>query len=242
MGRHQKLSSLSIFFPAFNESKNLPTLIEKTVELTPLIAHKSEILVINDGSSDQTSHVVRRLQSKYPKANIQLVTHHTNMGYGAALRSGIAHAKCEWIFFTDADLQFDINQLRDLIVWSKQYQVIIGYRKNRADGLLRVFNARLFKLYIDLLFRLHVHDIDCAFKLMRADCVQPIQLTTTGAFTTSELLYKLKKRNIAFQQVPVDHYKRQHGQPTGASPKVILKGVFEAMSVYLTSKWQTLSS
>ncbi|MFZ5376438.1 MAG: glycosyltransferase family 2 protein [Patescibacteria group bacterium] len=234
----EKLSSLSVFFPVYNEEANLPTLIGGASEFIPHVAHKYELIIVNDGSCDGSLRVARKLQARYP--HLRVISHDKNRGYGAALRSGINAAKYDWTFFTDSDLQFDIKQLATFIPHTKKHQIIIGYRVNRAEGALRSVNARLFKLYVDLLFRLHVRDIDCAFKLMKTKVIQKVELESSGAFTTSELLYKLKKLGLRFQQLPVDHYKRKFGQPTGASPKVIIKAVWDAFFLYVRIKLKSL--
>ncbi len=233
-----QLPSLSVFFPAYNEEKNLQILIEEASSFIPTIAQKFELIIVNDGSTDNSLAIATKLQKKYP--SLKIVNHEKNKGYGAALRSGIKAAQYEWTFFTDADLQFNIKQLQHFLPFVSKHDIIIGFRKNRAEGLIRSFNARLFKLYIDILFRLHVKDIDCAFKLMKTSLVQSIPLESSGAFTTSELLYKLKKRGIKFKQIPVDHYKRKYGQPTGASLKVIIKGVWEAFFLYTRIKLRSV--
>ena len=97
-----------------------------------------------------------------------------------------------------------------------------------------------FKIFIDLLFRVHVKDIDCVFKLIKADAIKPIKLSSTGAFTSAELLYKFKKKGIHFKQLPVSHYKRKFGSPTGNNPKVIIKAGIEAFKLYIKIKWKSL--
>ncbi len=236
MSKNKKLSSLSIFFPCFNEAKSIPILIKQADAVANKLAKKYEILVIDDGSQDDTVKVVNNLRSKY--ANLKLVQHENNKGYGAALQSGFKASQYKWIFFTDGDLQFDISELESFIPFVDDYHVIIGYRRKRAEGTIRAFNARLFKLYIDLLFRVHVKDIDCAFKLFKAETIKSIELFSQGAFISSEFLYKLKKQGVEFKQLPVHHYPRQHGQPTGANLKVIIKGVTDALRLYLKMKFK----
>ena len=120
---------------------------------------------------------------------------------------------------------------------AQRYQIIIiGYRLKRAEGSFRTLNARLFKLFIDLLFRVHVRDIDCAFKLLRTNQVKPLPFISTGAMISSELLYRLKKRGLKFKQLPVHHFPRAWGSPTGNSFKVILKAGLEAVNLYLSIK------
>ncbi len=233
MAKNQ-LSSLSVFFPAFNEAPNLPELIMQADQVISRVAKNYELIVVDDGSTDNTLILIKKLQHKYPR--LRVVVHQKNLGYGAALKTGIGAAQYDWIFFTDADLQFDINDIQRLLPFTQNYQVIIGWRKKRAEGMKRTLNTRLFKLYIDLLYRLHVKDIDCAFKLMKRELVQSIHLQSDGAFTTAELLYKLKKCHVTFKEIPVAHYPRLKGEPTGANLKVILKAVWESLTLYLSIK------
>ena len=216
----KKLSSLSVFFPCFNEEKNIPLFIKEALDYLPQIATKFELIIVDDGSSDNTKKISEELVKKY--SQVRLISHTENKGYGAALRTGLEAAKYDWVFFTDGDLQFRLKQLTAFIPYTMKHHVIIGYRENRADGKFRAFNAWLFKVYINLLFRVGVKDIDCAFKLFHRPTLQSLHLESTGAFTSSEILYKLKKQGEVFIQLPVKHSKRRHGSPTGNNIKVII--------------------
>lgn len=233
-----KLSSLTVFFPCYNEEANVSRMVERFEEVLPGIAKKYEILIIDDGSSDGTAKIADKIAKNNP--HVRAIHHPKNQGYGASLRTGINEARYDWVFFTDGDMQFDVSQLEHFLPYTDEYQVIIGYRKTRADGNFRAMNARLFKMYIDLLFRLHVKDIDCAFKLFKREQVQSLHLQSTGAFTSAEMLYRLKKRGEKFRQVPVNHYPRQFGTPTGNHPKVIIKAGIEAFLVYFHTKVEQL--
>jgi len=147
----------------------------------------------------------------------------------------------DWIFFTDADLQFDIKELESFIPYTEKYKVILGYRTSRAEGFRRALNARLLKIFVDILFRVHVRDIDGAFKLLKADVIKSLELNSNGAFISSELLYKLKKKRVRFKQLPVAHYQRRWGNPTGANWKVIARAMHDATLLYWNMKWQRLN-
>ncbi len=231
----KKLSSLSVFFPCFNEAKNISTLVEQALDFMPTVADKFELIIVNDGSTDQTKQVGQALASEYDQ--VRIVSHEQNQGYGAALQTGFKESRYEWIFFTDGDLQFDITELKKFIRYTDEYKVVIGHRFKRAEGRIRVFNAHLFKLYIDALFRVHVKDIDCAFKLFKAETIKSLDLFSTGAFISAEFLYKLKKQGVEFKQLPVKHYPRKFGEPTGANPRVIVQGVLDALKLYLKMKF-----
>ncbi len=230
-----KLSSLSVFLPCYNEAANLQLAVDAFLKALPQIATQYELIIVNDGSRDKTGSLADALALKH--SHIRVCHHVKNLGYGAALRTGYRAARYDWTFFTDGDLQFDPQELALFIPHTKRYSVIIGYRKKRAEGGFRSFNARLFKLYIDLLFRVHVKDIDCAFKLIKTDLVKSIDFLSTGATINAELLYRLKKMHQPFKQIPVSHYPRQYGTPTGNNPKVIIKAGLESVKLYLALKF-----
>jgi glycosyltransferase involved in cell wall biosynthesis len=231
------LESLSIFFPIYNEVANIPLLIDSANKIIPKLVKDYELIIINDGSDDGSEEVAKSLIKN--QAHWRLVSHQKNLGYGEVLKTGIRSAKKDWIFFTDGDLQFDFKELAKFLVHTDKHQVIIGYRQKRAEGWARSFNARLFKLYIDILFRLHVKDIDCAFKLIKADLLKNLKLNSGSAFTSSEILYRLKKQKIKFKELSVTHYPRRYGRATGANFKVIVKACYEALETYLKIKLNT---
>jgi len=234
MNKNQ-LSSLSVFFPCFNEADNLPTILNQALLVLPKLAKKFEVIVVDDGSTDQTKQLVKKFSEQFPV--ISLVSYQHNKGYGAAIRSGIKASRYDWIFYTDGDAQFDLTELEKFVEKTSSSQVILGYRKSRAEGFKRVMFAWLYKLYIDLLFRVHVKDIDCAFKLFRAKELKQLDLFSTGAFISSEILYRLKKKKVKFVQIPVNHFPRKYGSATGASIGVIVVGLWEPLKLYLQMKF-----
>lgn len=231
-------NSLSMFIPCFNEAKNLPFVLDQAIKVLPKVARTFEIIVVDDGSNDKTHQVVKEYQKK--NNTIKLATHQHNKGYGAAVRTGIKNSKYDWIFYTDGDGQFDINELVKLVAVCKEGTTVLGYRQKRVEGFKRILMAKLYKLYIDALFRVHVKDIDCAFKLFEAADLKKLDLFSNGAFISAEILYKLKKKKVKFKQLPVTHYPRKHGSASGASLKVILIGLWEPLKLYLRMKmgWQ----
>jgi len=236
----KKLKSLSIFFPVFNEEANLEVLITQALRILPEITRRYELLIINDGSTDDSLKIAQKLAAQ--NKELRVISHSSNLGYGEVLKTGIKQSQYEWIFWTDSDLQFDLSELANFIKETNKYDAVIGHRKKRVEGVFRHFNANLFKLYIDLLFRIHVKDIDCAFKLFRADLLKKLKLSSGSAFTSAEILYLLKKKGVKFKEIPVNHYPRLYGQATGANLGVIAKACLEALTTYLKIKFSSLES
>jgi glycosyltransferase involved in cell wall biosynthesis len=231
MSKPPQLNSLSIFFPTYNEEKNIAETIETADQVARQYTTDYEIIVVNDGSTDQTAQVVNSLGATYP--NLRLINHETNQGYGAALMTGFNAATKEWVFFTDADLQFDLGEISKLVEYVSQYDVIIGYRAKRNDPFIRFLNAKGWNILNRVIFNLQVHDIDCAFKLIKGLALKPIlpEIISHGAMISAEMLIRLKNSGHAIKEVPVSHFPRKAGSPTGAKPQVILKAFRELIQV-----------
>ena len=224
--------SLSIFFPTYNEEENIRQTITRTVRVadeSPLIGDY-EIIIVNDGSSDNTLSVAEKLAHEFPA--VRLVNHPVTRGYGAALKSGISAALKEYVFFTDADLQFDIVELQNLLVHAGSHDAVIGYRAPRRDPFMRLVIARGWNMLNKMLFGLHIRDIDCAFKLFRRADIQELQLHSSGAMISAETLIRLTRQNLAVKEVPVSHLPRTAGSPTGAKPSVIARAFAEMLQLY----------
>ncbi|MBI2267342.1 MAG: glycosyltransferase family 2 protein [Armatimonadetes bacterium] len=218
---------ITIFFPAFNEEKTIESMVISARKLAEQLFENHEILVIDDGSSDRTPEIVKALAATDTK--IKLVSHPNNLGYGAALRTGFDHALFELVFFTDGDGQFDVNELEKLLPLMENADLAIGYRVGRKDKFHRLLTAFCYKLLLYLLFRLWVKDIDCAFKLIRTRVVRDIELRSTGAYVSAEILIKARRKGYQIREIGVNHYPRQFGISKGATPMVILRTVKELL-------------
>jgi len=221
----QKCASLSVIFPAFNEEENIETLIELARRVLPDLAETWEIIVVNDGSQDTTSAICDELAAAH--SQVHTIHHSTNRGYGAALKSGIIAAKHDLIFFTDSDGQFDLKELRQLIRWSDEYEIVAGYRKKRRDPPHRLINALAWHVLVRIVLGVKVRDIDCAFKLFRREVFNRVQIRSVGAMVNTEVLAQAMRLGMRIHEVEVTHFPRQHGKPSGANVRVILKAFRE---------------
>ncbi|HLZ64564.1 MAG TPA: glycosyltransferase family 2 protein [Ktedonosporobacter sp.] len=226
-------SSLSIVLPAYNEEAVIEQTIRTTVSKVSEWLETVEVIVVNDGSKDNTGAIVARLAASDPR--IRLIDHPVNRGYGAALASGFAAVKNELAFFMDSDGQFDISELAGFFPLLKEYDAVLGYRINRQDTWMRKLNAWGWKMLVRLIFRVRVRDIDCAFKLYRSEFFQEHPLETRGAMINVEMLYKFARAGYTYTEVGVHHLPRTTGKATGAKPAVILRA-FREMMIY-AKKW-----
>jgi len=221
----QRLRSLSIFFPCYNEEGNVERVTRTAVEAAGRFAEAFEVIIVNDGSRDQTGEIADRLATEIPE--VRAVHNRPNLGYGGAVARGLSEARMEWVFFTDGDGQFDINELPRLIELLNRCDVAVGYRMQRADRFIRKVNAFCWGTLVRALFGIKVRDIDCAFKLLPRSFLQSITLESRGALISTELLAKAQYRGLKIAEVGVGHYPRQAGTQTGANPLVILRAFYE---------------
>jgi glycosyltransferase involved in cell wall biosynthesis len=218
---------LSWFFPAHNEEANVEPLVAEARQALDELADTWEIVIVDDGSRDGTPALADRLAAADPD-RVRVVHHATNLGYGAALRSGFAAARYPLVAFTDGDRQFrvaDLGLLTARLLEADRPDVVAGYRIRRADPLVRTVYARLYRLALRIFFGLQVRDVDCACKLFRREALEGLRVESGGAFFSAELLIKLRESNRRVVEVGVPHYPRTAGSPTGARPSVIWRAV-----------------
>ena len=220
-----RLPELSYFFPAHNEAANLRGLVAEALETLPALADRFEILIVDDGSRDETPAIADELAGAH--AEVRAIHHPTNLGYGAALRSGFAAARYEALAFTDGDRQFKVADLERLLDRFARGDVdaVVGYRIRRADPLVRTLYAKAYRLANRIFFGLGIRDVDCACKLFGRASLEGVNVESGGAFFSAELLIKLSARGRRVAEVGVPHYPRTAGSPTGAKPAVVFRAV-----------------
>lgn len=206
------LKGLSVFFPAYNDAPTIGALVWTAYALLAERIDQFEIIVVNDGSRDDTAAVLARLQTEIG-SRMRVVTHPVNRGYGAALRSGFAAARHPWVFYTDGDGQYDVAELAVLLDNVKPgVGLVNGYKLTRQDARHRIWIGRFYNFFVRRLFGLRLRDIDCDFRLMRRAIVDEGRLRADGGTICVELALAAEASGLQVVEVPVHHYPRRHGQ------------------------------
>jgi hypothetical protein len=224
--------SVSFVLPAFNEEENIEKAVADTVAVAERHCSVYEVIVVDDGSTDRTAELVSECMDRH--SQVRLVRHASNQGYGQALRSGFAAAELDYVFATDADNQFDMNELPLLLGWADQADVVAGFRRVRQDPFIRRANAWAWNRLVRTLFCVPVRDVDCAFKLYRREALAAVDIETGGAMIATEIMVKLARRGAAIVEVGVTHLPRTAGTPTGANVRVIVRALRELWRIYPT--------
>src|SRR5512134_1036726 len=221
---------LSLVFPVFDEEDNVGPLLESAVALGRRLGCSFEIVVVDDGSQDASAERIAAARALHPE--IRAVHHAANRGYGAALRSGLREARGALVFFSDADLQFDLDEIERLLAHTGSFDIVAGYRSPRRDPWGRRVLAFGWGRLVNTLFALGVRDIDCAFKLFRREVLDAIPIASLGAFVNTEILVRARAAGFRIRQVPVTHRPRRAGRAKGANPRVIVRALVELATLY----------
>jgi glycosyltransferase involved in cell wall biosynthesis len=206
---------LSVVVPCFNEEGNIGRVVTQAAEVGRQLAFELEIVVVDDGSTDDTARVLAALRGVVPE--LKIVTHPRNRGYGAAVRSGLDRAVMDYVFLTDGDGQFDLRELPAAIRLLSEHDVVAGYRTRRRDGWWRQLCGRSWTALVNRIFGLRIRDANCAFKL-------------EGALISAELLFEAHRSELSVGQCAVSHYPRQAGRQSGASLRVIARALMELVA------------
>lgn len=218
-----QIAELSLVFPVFDEAENLGELVETALQIASRLTRSFEIVLVDDGSRDGSGELIDAFCAANPR--IRSVRHASNKGYGAALRAGLREARGEHVFFSDADLQFDLAEIEKLLAHAGDFDIVAGFRSPRRDPWPRSALAFGWGVLVRALFALRVRDIDCAFKLFHRRVIEAVPIASIGAFVNTEILVRASRTGFRIHQVPVSHRRRRRGVQSGAHPRVIARAL-----------------
>lgn len=201
---------ISIFFPIFNNEKTIQNLVYDTIKTVNLITDDYEVILVNDGSNDNSKKICDELSNHNNK--VKVVHHDSNKDYGSALKSGFTHSSKNIIFYTDADGQYNIEDLNKLLPLITKNDVVVGYKIKRNDPFYRIIIGNIYRFIVNRLFHLTVKDVTCDFRLFKKEVINSIDLKSNSGFICVELMKKIRDKGYKIAEVGVNHYPRQFGQ------------------------------
>lgn len=228
--------TLSIVIPLFNEEENIPLFIPAIRAVLGDDPHWLELVMVDDGSSDQTAQIAREFCAADPR--LRFVQHEQNRGLGAAIRTGLRAAQGDLVLYTDADLPFDFGLIPQLLQLAKPGNIVIGCRNNRGEGGRRWLLSKGYNLLTWLALGVRVRDINFACKLLPQRAVRGMRLHSEGSFIDAEMLLECRRLGYDIAELPMTYYPRQLGQSTLSRPGVVV-GILVEMARYL---WRRITS
>ena len=226
-----KPAGLSVFFPAYNDSGTIASMVIRAVQAASELTPDYEVIVVDDGSADATAEIADELARTYP--HVRVVHHPKNRGYGGALQTGFRTATKEFVFYTDGDAQYDPAELAAL--WAKMTpdaDLVNGYKISRSDPLHRIVIGRVYHHIVSILFGLKVRDVDCDFRLMRRAIFERINLEKTSGVICLEMMKKIQDAGFRIVEVPVHHYHRAFGKSQFFNFRRIVKTAIDVMRLW----------
>jgi glycosyltransferase involved in cell wall biosynthesis len=233
-----RVESLSVFFPAYNDAPSLPKLVASTFAVLREWVSDYELIVVNDGSFDNTGEVLAELAKEYAP-HLRVITHPENRGYGGALRSGFAAATKEFVFYTDGDGQYDPSELPSLLTrMADDVGLVNGYKLERSDPAHRIWIGNAYNNFARFLFNVKIRDIDCDYRLIRRSLLDTIHLTSTSGTICVELVRKLELLPWRVVEVGVHHYPRIHGRSQFFRVRSLAVTFAQLLRLWVQVGWQ----
>jgi glycosyltransferase involved in cell wall biosynthesis len=206
--------SISAVLPAYNEEENIEIAARRVADVIRSLNFRDwEVIIVDDGSVDQTGRIAARLAEEDP-IHIRVFHHNPNKGYAEALKTGFTNAQHQLIFYTDSDNQFDAREITNLLPLIENFDIVNGFRIYRFDPLTRLVLSWGFNLLVRVIFRIKVRDIDCAFKLFRREVFDKVTIESKKFFVDAEVLAKARYFGFRMTEVGVRHYPRPAGRST----------------------------
>lgn len=227
--------SISFFFPCYNDAQTIGKLVLRADAILRRATNNYEIIVVNDGSRDESLLVLKKAKEKIPK--LRIVNHLKNRGYGGALQSGFKAAKKDLVFYTDGDGQYDVFELPLMLsCMTSDIDVVNGIKIDRHDNEARIFIGNIYKSFVRNVFDLPIYDVDCDFRLVRNKFIKKIDLSINSGAVCVELIRKLHQQGARFREVSVHHYPRLHGKSQFFKIRPILWTFVDLFRLLLSSK------
>lgn len=228
-----KKHNISAFFPIYNDEGTVELMAKKMEEMLKKHANEYEIIIVDDKTPDNAGKIADELAKKNKR--IRVIHHEVNKGYGGALKSGLYNSKYELIFYTDGDAQYDVYEMPKLLEYIDKYDVVNGYKTNRADKKYRKIMGEMYNWVMHIMFDLKVKDVDCDFRLFHKYVFDHVNIESNSGLVCVEMMKRTQDNGFTIKNVPVKHYPRLHGQSQFFKPLRIL-----SLMLAMVNQWYEL--
>lgn len=224
---------ISVVAPAHNEAGNLPEFIKKTVAALKKITSDFEIIVVDDGSTDNSFSILLQLKNKYPQ--LKIIQLRRNFGQSAALDAGIKHSRGEILVTLDADGQNDPQDIKPMFdkLQNDKVDCVCGWRQKRQDSFSKKIISKGAAFLGNLLVNSGIHDSGCTLRVYRRQCFQDLHLYGEMHRMIPSLL---RWRGFTLAEIKVNHRPRKHGQ-TKYNWHRVINGLTDMVNIWFWRKY-----
>jgi len=223
-------------FPVFKDSRTVKKMIDESLNVLRKVTKKYEIIIVDDGCPESSGHVARQLTKKEP--NVKVIFHKKNLGYGAALKTGLKNCKYDWIFQVDGDGEYSVNDLEQLIKAAKKYDLVITYRYKKKYNTSRIIISWIYNKLLRILFRTKFRDISTGSRLVSKKLIKKIKLNCNSPFLGAELAIKAKAQGFKVNEIGIHTYPRTFGAGSSVGFKNITLTIKDMLLLFFKIKLQ----
>jgi len=216
----KKIKSISLMFPLYKDKNTVEFMIEKSRKVLKKLNANYEIIIVDDGCPQHSG----KLALKYAKrfSNIKIFFHKKNLGYGAALKTGLKKCKNDWIFMIDGDAEYSVDDLPRLLKASKNYDLVITYRYKKKYNTYRIIISWVYNAILRLMFNIKFRDISTGSRLVSKKLIRNIKLKSNSPFVGAELAIKAGQNGYKVCEIGINTYPRTFRAGSSVSLKNIL--------------------
>lgn len=230
-------ASLTLFFPCFNDARTIGRMVAEADRVAAELTDDYELIVVDDGSRDASRSVLGEAELRFPR--LRVIEHPRNLGYGAAVASGFRNATRDWVFYTDGDGQYDVNDLRGLLqLAGPGVDLVNGYKRARSDPWYRIVIGSAYLCAMRALFRFRIRDLSCDFRLVRRGAFDPVALRCHSGAVCLELVTQLERVGLRTRDCPVSHYRRPYGNSEFFRLGPLWLTALEIFSLWRDLRWK----
>lgn len=222
--------NLTIIIPCFNEELDLAHTVKTNIDDAKKYLKNFEIIIVNDGSTDDTLKIAKKLDKKY--SNIRIITHKKNLGLGAAILSGAKISRYDLITYLPGDGQVYLGDIISGLQKAKEADLVLTYRKNRSDyNIYRKFISWCLAVLIRILFGLKYKDYNWVH-IYRKNIFSKIEIKSNGVFFLGEIVIKANMQSMKIVEAESIYRPRRSGTSKTAKFIIIFKAFFDLLAIW----------
>tara|TARA_B100000700_G_scaffold146207_1_gene162669 strand:- start:3412 stop:4116 length:705 start_codon:yes stop_codon:yes gene_type:complete len=226
----KKIKTISLMFPLYRDKKTVKKMILRSLNILRRTKKKFEIIIVDDGCPENSGKIALKFSKKIK--NIKVIFHKKNMGYGAAIKTGIKNCKNDYIFAIDGDGEYDVNDLPRLLKSVQKGDLVITYRFKKKYSTSRIIISWAYNIILRFLFRTKYRDISTGSRLIKKSIMKKIKLTSNSPFVGAELAIKAKRAGFKVNEIGIHTYPRTFGTGSSVSLKNILLTIKDMLLLF----------
>ena len=221
-------------FPVFKDKRTVKKMINQSLSVLKRLTKKYEIIIVDDGCPENSGVLAKKIAKKLN--NVKIFFHKKNLGYGAALRTGLKKSKNEWIFQIDGDAEYSVNDLEKLLKEKENSDLVITYRYKKKYKTSRIIISWFYNKLLRILFGTKFKDISTGSRLINKKLIRKLKLTSSSPFLGAELAIKAKEKNFKVKEVGIHTYPRTFGDGSSVSFRNIILTIKDMLILFIKIK------